>query len=207
MRHIRALVLSSVLVLATACAGERGSEATAPAGTTRSESMHALKPLYRAASGPFQNLPAGPNYNKTSGPSGAGCKPGSSTKLPEGWWAGEIKSVSGATAQFDLVCWYQGAAATKAAAQHRTTAENDYYVTNDSPKLRKVDFGSSRTPATCVGNDNHPFGCTVGDVLAIYPGVGRTVAVDGNKEAVSFPYVWVHSNGSKADYAYVQFTP
>lgn len=40
------------------------------------------------------------------------------------------------TLTFDYVQFLTGAAATKAAAAHGDTAENDYYVANDNPKLR-----------------------------------------------------------------------
>lgn len=179
-KRISALVLCSMLVLtATAFDGD-------------------------VAAAPPPPLSAGPDY-RSQGPSGAGCTPGNVDTLPRGWWAGEITSDSGTTVRFNLVCWYAGAAATRAAAEDGAAPPNDYYVRDDNPRTWKVTFASWTGPATCVGDENQPFACQVGEVLNLYPGTANTVTLDGN-QAVGFPYVWIHSTGSTADYLYTQFT-
>src|SRR6266511_2761530 len=65
------------------------------------------------APGP-QVLAAGPDYELTSGPSGAGCTPGNTTKLPSGWWAGEVTATHGNSLDLNLVCFYVGEAANEA---------------------------------------------------------------------------------------------
>ena len=150
-------------------------------------------------------LAQGPGF-AYSGPSGTGCAPGDSDVLPEGWWAGEIRTVDGVTMDFDLVCFYAGAAAEAAGAEDGVEFTNDYHVRNDNPRTFSVTFPSGDVPATCVGGDVEPFRCTVADVLGLYPGVGGTGTVDG-REVIAFPYVWLHIAYGSPDYLYVQFTP
>ncbi|HEY3140714.1 MAG TPA: hypothetical protein VGJ86_06275 [Acidimicrobiales bacterium] len=206
-------VLSMLLVGALAACGDDDDKTdstttTSDGSTTTSDGSTTTT----AASG---DLSAGPNYVETSGPSGMGCTPGDVTTLPTGWWAGEIKKVEESYVDFDVVCWYQGAAATAAAAAAGQEATDDYWVQNDDPKTYKVEFPLGMTAATCVGLSGpaQPFACEGNDVLDLYRqdieggGGGSVTTMVGDETVPAFPTVWIHSNGQIGDYIYMQFTP
>jgi hypothetical protein len=132
--------------------------------------------------------------------------PGSGT-LPAGWWAGKISKVTGTSFGFDVVCWFSGQAAIKAGGEDDAgPVEDDYYVRNSDPTLFSESFSSGSAPATCVGDANKPFACTVGEVLALY-GSGRSSGTIGGQEVTAFSTVWLHVTGETPDYLYMQFTP
>jgi len=70
--------------------------------------------------------------------SGAGCTPPSADTLPAGRWFGFIEDVQAEQLSFDLACWFTGAAAETAATEdgEESPPPNDYYVRNDSDRLR-----------------------------------------------------------------------
>jgi hypothetical protein len=152
-------------------------------------------------------LAKGPPYERKSGPSGSGCTPPVGSSLPAGWWAGKIKNVNGTSFDFDVVCWFTGQAAIKAGGEDDAgPVEDDYYVRNSEPSLHSESFVSGAAPATCVGDANEPFACTVGDVLALYAS-GRTTGTIKGREVTAFSTAWLHVTGDTADYLYMQFTP
>lgn len=82
-------------------------------------------------------------------PSGSGCSPGDGADLPDGWWYGVIADPPGASVDFDLACYYVGAAAEEIAAERGDEVNNDYYVVNDDDAVRTLSVGADAT-AVCV---------------------------------------------------------
>jgi len=70
--------------------------------------------------------------------SGAGCTPATTETLPPGRWFGYITDAQPEQLTFDLACWFDGAAAAAAAAEdgEESPPPNDYYIRNDSSRLR-----------------------------------------------------------------------
>jgi hypothetical protein len=79
---------------------------------------------------------------------GSGCTPGSGA-LPDGTWFAFVDRATASELVFDLACWFTGDAAVRAAAQdgHPSPPENDYYVRNDSTRLRTVTARGDTTVA------------------------------------------------------------
>ena len=77
--------------------------------------------------------------------SGAGCTPSSTDTLPAGRWFGFVEDAQGEQLSFDLACWFTGAAADAAATEdgEESPPPNDYYIRNDSDRIRihPVDSG------------------------------------------------------------------
>lgn len=199
------------VVAAVGCSNGRATKAVArsvpPTTTTTIAPTDSVAPSVTQASPSGNELAKGPPYNRTSGPSGSGCTPPRATTLPEGWWAGKVRNVSGTSFSFDVVCWFSGQAAIKAGGEDNAgPVEDDYYVRNSDPTLYSEAFASGAAPATCVGDANQPFACTVGDVLALY-GAGKPMGTIGGREVTAFSTVWLHVTGETPDYLYMQFTP
>ena len=78
--------------------------------------------------------------------SGAGCTPASTDTLPAGRWFGFVEDAQAEQLSFDLACWFTGAAAAAAATEdgEESPPPNDYYIRNDSSRLRihPVDSGT-----------------------------------------------------------------
>jgi hypothetical protein len=150
---------------------------------------------------------SGPNYVTTEGPSGAGCTPGQTDTLPTGWWAGEITSVGESSIDLDLICFFSGDAATQAAQEDGTQAENDYYVRNANPRTFEIEFPDG-TPASCAGLNAEPFACQAADVLTLYRTTDTSdTSILGDTELYPFPLIWVHVTGTTGDYLFMQYTP
>jgi hypothetical protein len=204
-------VLSVALVLTASCSDDYPDTASVrPAPVGASSTVASAAPSTASApdgSPTGSGLAKGPPYERKAGPSGSGCTPPASGALAPGWWAGKIKNVNGPSFDFDVVCWFAGQAAIKAGGEDDAgPVEDDYYVRNSDPTTYSERFPSATAPATCVGDANQPFGCTVGDVLALYAS-GSTSGTIGGKEVTAFSTVWVHVTGDAPDYLYMQFTP
>jgi hypothetical protein len=197
------------LAALAACGDDDDSADKTTTTTTEATTTTADSSTTTAAEG---DLAAGPNYVETSGPSGSGCTPGeNATELPAGWWAGEIKKVYESGVDFDLVCWYQGGAATEIAQQKGEEATDDYFVVNDNPRTFNVQFPPGMTGSSCIDQNGQRFACELNDVLQLY-----RVSLDqeiptsmlGDSELVAFPTMWIHTTADgKGDYSYMQFTP
>ncbi len=70
--------------------------------------------------------------------SGSGCTPASADSLPAGRWFGFIAEANAEELSFDLACWFSGTAAEAATAEdgEESPPPNDYYIRNDSDRLR-----------------------------------------------------------------------
>lgn len=72
---------------------------------------------------------------------GSGCTPGTETGLPDGRWYGLIEAIDDNRVDFDLACWFTGAAAEAAATEDgaESPPPNDYYVRNVNPLVRTLE--------------------------------------------------------------------
>lgn len=200
-------------LMAASCSSDKESKSSATLTTVSSTvappattATTAAPPTTATPGG--DSLSKGPPYERTSGPSGSGCTPPARiAELPAGWWAGKLSAVQATTFDFDLRCWFSGQAAIKAGTEDGNgPVEDDYYVRDAHQRFRES-FSSASTRASCVGDANEPFACTVGDVLALY-GNGSTSGKVGGREVTAFPTVWLHVDAAgRPDYLYMQFTP
>lgn len=74
-------------------------------------------------------------------PEGSGCTPGEGP-LPDGLWYGEVGGADPAGVQFDLMCFFLGEEADKAALEDgeaMVPVPNGYYVRNEDPTARTYD--------------------------------------------------------------------
>lgn len=171
---------------------EESGSGSGAASTTTSEASS------ETTSGPGSGgLAAGPHYDITSGPSGAGCTPGDVTSLPDGWWAGMVEGVEGDDIVFDLICYFAGDAGAEAAAEDGQDFSNDYYVRNENSRTFQIAFAGD-AGASCVeldtGSLNAP--CDRAELVGSFAG-GSAV----------FPLVWVHMSDGQADFVYQQYQP
>ena len=83
------------------------------------------------------------------GASGNGCTPGDGAGLPDGWWYGSVVGAPDAEVDFDLACYYVGAAAEEIASERGDEVNNDYYVVNDNETVRTLSVDPDAS-ATCV---------------------------------------------------------
>jgi hypothetical protein len=212
LRRVAGIAVFAVALAVTAGCSDDAPETASvrPAPVAVSSTVASTAPSTPPAaegSSSGSELAKGPPYERKAGPSGSGCTPPASGALPAGWWAGKIKNVYATSFDFDVVCWFSGQAAIKAGGEDDAgPVEDDYYVRNSDPSPHSESFASATLPATCVGDSNEPFACTVGDVLALY-GSGRTTGTISGKEVTAFSTVWLHVTADRPDYLYMQFTP
>lgn len=78
---------------------------------------------------------------------GSGCTPLSIDTLPTGRWFGFIEEAEPEQLTFDLACWFTGEAAAEAAAEdgEESPPPNNFYIRNDSDRLRVHPVDSATT--------------------------------------------------------------
>ena len=112
-----AAVLVIVLALVSALAGCGSDDSETPTGDETS---------------------AGQSTNDLA--EGSGCTPGTETGLPDGRWYGFVESVNDRRVDFDLACFFTGAAAEAAATEDGEGGPpNGFYVRNVNPLIRSLD--------------------------------------------------------------------
>jgi len=158
MRPIRSLA-AAVLVAAVAVAG---------CGRTQPDQPSA----------PGSQPPAATAAPATTAPA-AGATSASPVVLPDGRHPVLIKRIDPArrTIRFDLVQWYTGEAAAKAAAEdhQESPPPNDYYVRNVNPRLRTLPVAADATiTANQVVGSNQDVPVTLARLAGV-PHVGDSV--------------------------------
>jgi hypothetical protein len=130
------------------------AETTPPAVTPTSPTAPttASAPSLPTPTGPATPPPRAPSADVTfaftgdfppveagSGAHGSGCAPGPGM-LPDGTWFGFGRDLRPNAIEFDLACFYTGAAAAAEAAARglESPPPNDYLIVNDNPTLRTV---------------------------------------------------------------------
>jgi hypothetical protein len=151
-RGIVPLVVGALLLAAlTACGGDVGdatTDTTAGTSTTTIEATTTTAGGSTTTTAGGQALAERPPIDE-EGPSGSGCTPGDADVLPDGWWYGRLVVPPGEGLDFDLACYYVGAAAEAIAAERGDEVSNDYYVVDDNPAVRPLTIASGAT-ASCV---------------------------------------------------------
>ncbi|MGH1490813.1 MAG: GerMN domain-containing protein [Acidimicrobiales bacterium] len=145
--------------------------------------------------------------------SGSGCTPPEADSLPAGRWFGFVDwpgIAAGSEAAepellpFDLACWFTGTAAIAAADEDgaESPPPNDYYIRNDSDRLRRLTLVTD-AEATWLTNPGDPQSTEVGpyatwlaertavdsELLASHPGIWLTVDGDGQVTHIEEQYV------------------
>lgn len=170
----------------------------APATTTTTESE---------ASGPFrvvwEDLTLGPPdpLPGSDGASGSGCEPGGD-ELPDGIWFGYILSEneSDATIDFDLACFYFGDIARAKAAEEGEEAYNDYWIVNQSDKIRTLWYPAKATAWTITGDPSE--GHFPRLFITEWPEASAYLHCPGESCGV-----WLYMNDGRFDDAVEQYIP
>lgn len=132
-------------------------------------------------------------------PEGSGCTPGEGP-LPDGQWYGEAISADAAGVQFDLMCFFLGEEADKAALEDgeaMVPVPNGYYVRNDDPALRTFDVAG----ATQVLH--YPTGDPGAAQVLDYPDWARLVA----QGQILLPGIWLTIDDGAVVAVEEQWTP
>jgi len=148
---VAAMVAMLLVLGAVGCSSGSKDEATPSTGaekgavppettstTAAKTTTTTLGPPPPAGSIPFVELQ--PQPPDSTSPSGSGCSPQAAT-LPDGQWFGRLVAVdtTGGTIDFDLECFFTGAAANAAAAadgQTEIPVPDDVYIRNESTTVR-----------------------------------------------------------------------
>lgn len=150
-RRSRSLLplLASGAVLLGGCTGSDGDEGPTlvpvPTGSveaTATATTTATVTETVTATGTTTETPTETPTSDAAVPEGAGCTPGSDD-LPDGRWYGQVEDVAEGTLEFNLMCWFSGEEAMKAAQEDGRDPQhvmNDYYVRDDNPALRELSW-------------------------------------------------------------------
>ncbi len=131
--------------------------------------------------------------------SGAGCTPPTADTLPPGRWFGFVVDADPEQLSFDLACWFDGAAAVAAAAEdgEESPPPNDYYIRNESDRIR-VHVVESDTEVVWLPEPGDPATTTAVDyevwvterlTRAFQPGVWITTTDDSHVVKIEEQYV------------------
>ena len=210
--RIAATVLGLTLVLMGSACGSPShrSDATADVEATGSPVTPAAPviapvtaPIAKAHQSARPQLPLVIAGSKGgSSPDGSGCATGAASVLPDGTWFGRIVATLPADGrlEFDLECFYSGAAANNvsAAAAGEVPVPNDVYITNSSPATRAVPIASDATTLTLKDH---------GQSVEFDQVSGRT-AMLASLGALGDPaLVWLVVKGGEVTVAQQQFLP
>lgn len=127
--------------------------------------------------------------------SGSGCTPDGAV-LTDGEWFGYVEAASDSSLEFDLACWFSGAAAEDAAAADgNPPPDNDYYIRNESNTLRTVPVSGAAVVEELVNSGGPDLSVVVYDSwsagwasLDYHPGVWLTIK-DGEVVHIVEQYV------------------
>lgn len=141
-----------------------------------------------------------PELPGSHGAAGSGCAPGGDT-LPDGIWFVFVESADRKRIVFDLACFYTGAAARVAAAQDGEEANNDYYISNKSSRLRSAPLADDLRIHT-VSLRLDPMNSMTPVSLAswLQPGEGKICPGE-------FCIVWLYINSGKITEIMEQYLP
>jgi hypothetical protein len=188
MRATLKVLIALLLIIGPACGDDDDPDAAATATTASSDTTTTTAPADITTTTAPEMLGDEPPLLDDAA-SGSGCTPRDSADLPDGWWYGTIAGPPSATVDFDLACYYVGAAAEQTAASRGDEVNNDYYVVNDNPALRTINVETDAA-ASCVD---------LTDQLAI---------VDCEPSDVDGEWaVWLRMQGGSVDRIVEQYAP
>lgn len=132
-------------------------------------------------------------------PEGSGCTPGEGA-LPDGQWYGEVSDADSAGVLFDLMCFFLGEEADKAALEDgevMVPVPNGYYVRNEDPTPRTFDVAGDAQVL------HYPTGDPATTQLLDYPEWARRVT----NGQVSLLGVWLTVDAGAVVAIEEQWTP
>ncbi len=138
-----AVALVTVLTLVSALAGCGGDDTE----TGTEDETSATDQSGGGSGGSDDETPpddtAGTGQSTNELAEGSGCTPGTETGLSDGRWYGFIASVNNRRVDFDLACFFTGAAAEAAATEDGEGGPpNGFYVRNVNPLIRSLDVAA-----------------------------------------------------------------
>ncbi len=138
----------------------------------------------------------------SDGALGSGCAPGAGA-LPDGAWYGYAVNWDATGLDFDLACFYVGAAAdAQAAARNDEEPPNGFYLVNDSPTTRRLPIDAA-TPAYRLA--------LPGDVVGLERTTYREMVTDPPSGISPCPgewcSVWVFVNDGRVTEVMQQYLP
>ena len=146
----------------------------------------------------------------SAGAGGSGCAPGTE-QLPDGVWFGFVVDRSDVGIQFDLACWWSGDRANEVALERGETdvpVPNDYYITNDSERLRAVEIA----PDTPVAHLDYTEANTTNDPYVVvafgeWGGLNDYLNCDFGSKTEPFCLVWLYINDGLVTELVEQYVP
>ena len=135
----------------------------------------------------------------SDGGSGSGCAPGSD-ELPDGLWFGYVLDKDESSIDFDLACFYFGEIAWEIAALEGGEANNDFWIVNESDRLRTATLAPGAVAWSIAGDTSQ--GHSAFDLLNEWPRPG------GYTECVGeFCGVWLYINDGLVTELVEQYIP
>lgn len=180
-----------------------GTTSTTAATTTTTTTSEPPTTTTEARSGfhpvePIAVQPPGPRPG-SEGASGSGCQPGSDD-LPDGEWFGFLQAVGTESVTVDLACFWFGDIAYDVGAAAGEEVTNDYFITNDSDRLRSVPVAGDAIVWTIAGDPTEGHSARP---FASWP--------SGEPTYVRCPgdgcLVWLYVNGGLVTEVVEQYTP
>ena len=187
---MRSLFVLVALSAAISCSQEQPALST-PSVATRSAFAAGVPP---STPGP---LPGG------NGALGSGCAPGAGP-LPDGAWYGYAVAWDSTGIEFDLACFYVGAAAAaQASARNDESPPNDFYLVNDDTTTRRVNVAADTVTYRLTSSEG-PVGLepTSYSGLVTNPGPPGIAPCPGEWCAM-----WVFINDGRVTEAMQQYIP
>lgn len=86
----------------------------------------------------------------SDGASGSGCSPGN--PMRDGLWFGFVHDIYPAGVEIDIACFWFGEIAYEVGESFGEEVNNDYYIQNENPLMRKVPIGDDPIVWTLAGD-------------------------------------------------------
>ena len=135
----------------------------------------------------------------SEGASGSGCAPGSD-ELPDGIWYVNVLEVEEQSLTADLACFYFGEIAWEIAALEGEEANNDFWIVNQSDRLRTLTFTSDAVAWSIAGDPS--VGHSPLSLQSEWPQAGGYTDCPGE-----FCGVWVYVNEGVVTELVEQYIP
>ena len=152
--------------------------------------FHPVEPIGLQPPGP---LPG------SDGASGSGCQPGSGD-LPDGVWFGFLQAVETESVTVDIACFWFGDIAYEVGEAAGQEVNNDYFITNDSDRLRSVPVANDAIVWTIAGDATEGHSATP---FAVWPNSEPTYVQCPGDGCL----VWLYVNGGNVTEVVEQYTP
>jgi hypothetical protein len=202
------IVLAGVTLLSAACSTPTEAPSTSttmpPITATTTTTTEQLTTTTGATPGGFHPVepvalqPPEP-LPGSDGASGSGCNPGSGD-LPDGAWFGFLSEVETEGVTVDLACFWFGDIAYEVGELAGQEVNNDYFITNDSDRLRSVPVAGDATVWTIAGDSTEGHSAVS---FASWPSSEPTYVQCPGDGCL----VWLYVNGGLVTEVVEQYTP